>query len=846
MGKIIDQAAAEQIGRNFLKSLEPQDKDVSAAAVKTETKPAEKKLILAHKATSLTPFANRVKTKTGLKALTQKKNEEPCFYIFNGEDKGFVIVSADDAAEPVLGYSKSGRMDASDMPPAAIWYLEKFKLEIINIRKNKLPAGKEITKKWTDLKKGTVYKSAAATKANGKSVEPLIKTKWGQGTYYNKFCPQVCPTGCHATAMAQVMCYFSYPQQGTGLHTCLHADEEFAKVNLPASVTYDSKTKKVTVDFSKTKYRWDLMPRELTNGSVEEVNTVAELMLHCGISADMKYHWEGSAASFSDAEKALETYFKYYDMQIVNNYTDEIQGTIKILDSGHPVYYVGNDGHPFYPEGHAFIFDGYDENGKFHINWGWQGSLDGYFEITALTPGGNNINHDNRYYDVTPKEKMFTINVITDSEGAVNDFDADSEARPFIFPWGKVFVPQGCDRTFTVCENDYFAPSISVRIENTDETQGDSIVMTRYGDAEDNMYRFTVKNVQSDKNIKILARRKERFDYNGLIYIPEKPDYQTVSVRTETKNNTEITLQNKIRDSDKSEISYSLSAIASRGFSDYDGLINFSIGRENLIGKFSVRWAAFAGCKDLVNFKMDYRNLHGIEIGDAAFGNCTKLKGEIPFHLITYIGPSAFYKCESIESPIALGKLKQISTYAFFGCKKVPSLKLSPELSQIEESAFEGCGAIKEIYCFADNPPAFWIRPVFNSSVRSDNADNPPNEKSVFRGVPKNINVFVPENSIESYSKSALWGDFTNFKTIDFVYEAIEYRFVTSTALKALGRAAADKSVFVNIADEAFSESYFNDFQDYQLFKVEYIGKEAFLNDTLLQTVHFGIAEIGD
>ena len=139
MGKFVDKATAEKAGKTFLESLDPID----SIAVKKTFK--ERKFDLVHQAASLTMFSARVKTQTRANLLTLKKDEDPCFYVFNSPEKEFVIVAADESAEPIIAYSTQGNFDETNMAPAMAEYLENMRLAILHIRNNKIAESQKIT-----------------------------------------------------------------------------------------------------------------------------------------------------------------------------------------------------------------------------------------------------------------------------------------------------------------------------------------------------------------------------------------------------------------------------------------------------------------------------------------------------------------------------------------------------------------------------------------------------------------------------------------------------------------------------------------------------------------------------
>ena len=299
-------------------------------------------------------------------------------YIFVKEEgTGFVVMSANDIARPVLGYSESGNFDVANLPSSVAAWLGGYDRAIGEAVAHQVVASAEVSAEWAALANGTLAAPKSTT-----AVNPLLSTSWDQGSPYNAMCPgsayNRAPTGCTATAMAQVMKYWSYPSKGMGSH----------------SYTCEYYSQTLSANFGNTTYNWSSMP----NAAYSSNTALATLMFHCGVSMEMNYAPDGSGAhliSYNNAleycaETALKKFFGYNSHlhgERKANYSDEewIAMLKTDLDAGRPIPYSGVD--EVQSVGHAFVFDGYDNNNMFHINWGWSGSSDGYFTINALTPG---------------------------------------------------------------------------------------------------------------------------------------------------------------------------------------------------------------------------------------------------------------------------------------------------------------------------------------------------------------------------------------------------------------------------------------------------------------------------
>ncbi|MDR1499904.1 MAG: C10 family peptidase, partial [Tannerellaceae bacterium] len=295
------------------------------------------------------------------------------YYVFDrGASHGFVIVSSDDRARDVLGYSDAGSFNAGSLPDNFKYWLSVYEKELQWL--SKLPE--------SYLRKSGQDQPATKAPAFEASVAPLVKSLWDQGDPYNLMTP-INPTngvrtvtGCVATAMAQIMYYHKWPATGNGIHQY-------------TSVTHNLTS---SVDFGATTYYWGNMIDVYNNSATQaQKDAVATLMFHCGVAVDMNYDVSSGAYS-SDVPHALKTYFGYdTGMEyLYRDYTtnDDFVTALKTeLTNERPVYYDGQSGY----SGHAFVCDGYDADSKFHFNWGWSGSSNGYFELSALNPGSLGI-----------------------------------------------------------------------------------------------------------------------------------------------------------------------------------------------------------------------------------------------------------------------------------------------------------------------------------------------------------------------------------------------------------------------------------------------------------------------
>lgn len=315
-------------------------------------------------------------------AFCQKSSDGKAgVYVFAGAKGGFTVVAASDKVDnPVLGYSETGIFSTSNIPSNMLAWLEDYASQVQYIENN--------------LEFDAVTKPDTRGATAVKAAEPLLgDIMFDQEAPYNNLCPMKngvrTVTGCVATAVAQVMKFYNYPEVGVGSHS------------------YSWNGRELSVDFAATPFDWDnILPAyEKVNATAEQKEAVATLMYAVGVSCDMAYNTSsagGSGAITSTAIQAMIENFKYsrsaYALQHDATATPEFEDSIRAnLYAGRPVIYTGRTS----SAGHCFVVDGCDSKGYFHVNWGWSGVSNGYFLTSAMNPynqgaggsaGGFNLN----------------------------------------------------------------------------------------------------------------------------------------------------------------------------------------------------------------------------------------------------------------------------------------------------------------------------------------------------------------------------------------------------------------------------------------------------------------------
>ncbi len=299
------------------------------------------------------------------------------------EGQGFVIVGRSTAFNPILATSETS-FDANNLADGLKWWMEA-------------------------MDRSLQRREAPATTRAFTPVENFVETQWGQGAPYNSMTPEVggkhCPTGCVATAMAQVLKYYNYPEQSEGI-SYYHVGDD------PTDIRYEF----------KTTFKWDSIMVSYANKSTygnQAIEAVGELMRDCGYSVKMNYNKNASGALYTDATLGFVRNMGLKEGYVHNAFRrfysdEEWMGIVEAEMTAHrPILYGGTDGVSM---GHAFVFSGLDADGKVYVNWGWDGSGDGYYDIASLVPEGPGVTGNNDFsldqdmvFGITPNPDIATL-----------------------------------------------------------------------------------------------------------------------------------------------------------------------------------------------------------------------------------------------------------------------------------------------------------------------------------------------------------------------------------------------------------------------------------------------------
>ena len=324
-----------------------------------------------------------IKANTEIKSATAEltytayaDDGQAAFYVFAVQPKGFVIVSADDRAKPILGYSTESNFTAQ-LPDGLMTFFDNYKAGFSQMFARNDERTEEAIADWMSVATTGKFSSMKLDR----SVGPLLASIWNQTDLYNNMAPEDpssvysghCKSGCVANTMSQIMRYWEWPRHGQGSHG-YNASSYYGNYGWQEA------------NFEEATYRYELMPDFLDFASPQaEVDAVALLEYHAGVSVEMGYGPNASGAYSYDVGPAMEEHFRYSPdwehRDKPNGSNTQWKNDLRAnLDAGMPIYYAsqGEAG------GHAYVLDGYDDNDMFHLNWGWAGFDNGWYAINGF------------------------------------------------------------------------------------------------------------------------------------------------------------------------------------------------------------------------------------------------------------------------------------------------------------------------------------------------------------------------------------------------------------------------------------------------------------------------------
>lgn len=299
-------------------------------------------------------------------------NSQIDWYEVTFAEGGFALISAEDKAVPILGYSPAGSLSSATLPSNLEWFLSQYHEEMALLRSEQTLS---VHEGWQAVRSGDF-----SAFLPDRPVSPLLSTNWDQNWPYNSLCPSDASgpgghvyAGCGATTMGQIMKFWAYPTQGTGSNSYTHP-------------VYGV----ISANFGATTYNYASMPNSLYWTPNTNIST---LLFHCGVALNMNYSPNGSGSYVTSVRPAFVNYFNYESTaQTLYKYAysnDNWEALLRNeLEHGRPIFYHGQDTSN---GGHAWVCDGYQGTNYFHMNWGWSGYYNGYFYLTNLNPGSYNF-----------------------------------------------------------------------------------------------------------------------------------------------------------------------------------------------------------------------------------------------------------------------------------------------------------------------------------------------------------------------------------------------------------------------------------------------------------------------
>lgn len=636
-------------------------------------------------------------------------NTQPYYYIYNTTGgKGFVIVSADDAVVPVLGYSFNGQYDPSNEAPAFTEWMKQYKQQIKHIKANPSETADNVTEQWRE---GSIAARSIQAETPITEVAPLVTAQWNQGCYYNRYCHEDVNSkycgrtlvGCVAVAMGQIIHYHKYPDACT---------------DIPGYTFINKAKNSVSIDnIPATTYKWSDMADKLDETSSEQqIDAVSKLLYHCGVAVKMNYGTSVSGSNLEDVPAALSNYFNYSaSSQYIEkaNYSayDWKELLKNELNNNRPVLYGGAY--------HAFVCDGYQDNDYFHFNWGWGGQDNNYFYINDLTVRDIDYNWFASAVIGINKISIPSIRITGNElqDGSVQGSIGNSNHLPE--PGETIQIPVtmtnegSSDAENVIAVLSCSDPNITLlnATQNWANIQPDSIIKTDF--------RFTISSASVSKidtlTLTVTSGTERwvkvyplKIYKNVAVEVPGAGQLHTLFAPAERKNQLSLSISGTIdardfvtlRDSfpvleilDLSDAtivayegdygptiwstSYPANTIPFCAFFDFETYKSkLSLTSVTLPSSLqTVGLYAFNSCKGLTSVHFP-QTLHSIEMN--AF-NYTNLTSIILPDSVSFLGSEAFSSCTQLTSVVLSADLDSIGSGVFNSCSALTDITISQQ-----------------------------------------------------------------------------------------------------------------------------------------------------------------------
>ena len=710
------------------------------------------------------------------------------YYVFNASDgSAFVLVSGDDRIDAVLGYG-DGTLDMNNLPCNLRWLLGMYKEQI----------------EYLHAHPGVVVAASRRATESTERYLPMLTSDWSQGSPFNDQCPiydgEHCVTGCVATAMAQVMYYWRYPESCQSIPG--YSLQWTTLSSLPAT-TFD----------------WDNMIDLYTEPyTVQQGEAVAKLMRYCGQASNMNYGVDGSGTTVYAQLIGIRRlgYNRGTAMVDRDNYSAEDWNNMMLgeLAAGNPILYSGSgsDG------GHAFVVDGYDgAQNKYHINWGWASRGNGYFALGGFVVLDLSFNNS---------QQMLLGVVPATSVPATSDYDFEADGIYYQ-------LSKNVNEAIVTCKDSHYRTYEGHVVIPEQVMHGNRVLkVTAIGD---NAFRNCedLTGVTIPATVKTIGDRAFR-SCPALTRVDLPAGLETIGRQAFTNC---LSL-------DYIYLPSSLRKVGDKAFLDCLGLKRVDIdGIQSwidmpFVGRYAnpLQYAhhLFVDGVEIKHLEIPegvtaipayrFMGMAGMtsmslpsslrSIGQSAFAQCNWLGTvTLPDSLVTVDG-SAFKDCPSLRRLIIPASVNLIGTMAFANCGKLARVTFMGPVEEIQAEAFKGCSSLSRVMA---RDIASWVRNGFK-----DETANP-------LSIAHHLYIDnMPVDAVVIPDSVTMVGDYAFYNFTDLTSLSIGNR-LTSIGTKAFALCAGLKQV--TIGD-----------------RVAVIGEKAFSTCSSLQslTIGSGVTSIGD
>ena len=655
--------------------------------------------------------------------LTALKPIEP-FYVFNiGDNQGYIIASGDDCTPSILGYADSGSIDVNDMPENMRWWLDEYASQIQFMRDHGLSSSRS----------GRRLPSLPA-------VPPMLTTGWDQVAPYNGYCPVNASgnhyvTGCVATAMAQVLYY--------------HRSNSVSRTTDEMPDYFTSEGLYVDAIPAGSFIDWDNMLDSYWNvpSTQEQKDAVAWLMRYCGSAVHMEYSNGSSSAYTESVAPAMIAYFNYVSRTkaIYRNdsgLSDEEWELLVYdeLSNSRPVLYSGTKENSLV--GHAFVCDGYDGDGYFHINWGW-GKTQGYYLLTAIDSIGTSLMN----YHLNQKGIFFAEprQNLPPSDTGISF--ADPIARAICLNYGDVNDDGALTMEEAMAINE-MGPFNNVCFSSFDEFRyftGITSVKNRMFTSCGSMKSITLPDQITSIGTSAFAgcRSLEEFTMPCAVTVLKAQAFMSC-------NSMKHFIWNA-RNCGLEFMATLPNSIEWLEFGDSVIVVPNSVAKNAKITKLTlgksisrIGSSAFLQCTGLKSVVIP----NSVStISSRAFAECTGLNEAVLGNSVSYIGDRAFEQCSNLKWVSIPNSVTYIGSYAFRGCSGLQSVVIGKSVTDLKSLAFASCDKLETITCLVPAPLAI--------------------NENVFKDLYAHVTLRVPAASVEAYKETSPWNQFANIIAID-------------------------------------------------------------------------------